>query len=154
MMRAPSLPDVPVIIADPDEYSRRLMREMLRAARIRRIHEVTTAEVLVTRLQSVGTCVTFLDLELPGLNAPSVASILEATMPRSIGMSRRVTLELACSAGKMFAGGILAKPFTPSALWSRIVGLLDGMSGIDLAAGAISDAQVRRSRPLGAAGAR
>lgn len=154
MMRAPNLPDIPVVLADPDEYSRRLMREMLRAARIRRIHEVTSAQALPGRLQSIGPGIVFIDLELPGLAIPEVVTTLGDSLPRSIGMARRVTLELACTAGKLFAGGLLAKPFTPSALWSRSVTLIDGMAEIVPPRGEWRDAQARRSRLLGAAGAR
>jgi AmiR/NasT family two-component response regulator len=153
-MRAPSLPDIPVVIGDADEYSRRLVREMLRAARIRRIHEVTNAEALTAKLRGLGPGIAFIDLELPALSSQAVSVGLATYLPRSIGLARRVTYELACTAGHMFAGGVLAKPLTPSALWRRTIHIMDGMPELELSSGQVGNVQANPARLLGGLDAR
>ena len=50
MIRPPSLPDLGVLVCDASEYSRRYTREYLRAASLKRIHEV------VGRRETSGRC--------------------------------------------------------------------------------------------------
>jgi DNA-binding response OmpR family regulator len=149
MIRAPRLPDVPVLIADPDEYSRRIVREVLRAARIRRIQEADSSSVLPQKLNDLQPGVVLLDLDLPGLSQPSVINSLQTCLVGVVVTTRRATPSIVESSRKVAAGGMIVKPFTPRSLWLRVQTVIRDMSAAGVDFQPIPNAQRMIDRLLG-----
>jgi AmiR/NasT family two-component response regulator len=149
MIRAPRLPDVPILIADPDEYSRRIVREVLRAARIRRIHETGDSRVLPQKLNDLQPGVVLLDLELPGLGHPAVVDALQTCLVGVVVTTRRATPGIVQSSRKVAAGGMIVKPFTPRSLWLRVQTVIRDMTAAGVDFQPIPNAQRMIDRLLG-----
>ena len=120
MIRPPVLPDLRVVLADPDEFTRRSTREILRAARVQHIAEADTAAGLVQRLTVLTSALVLIDVELPALDSPTLHDAVVSGRHLLVLTGRRVTPSLAAAARHVTPGGIILKPFVPNRLWLRL----------------------------------
>lgn len=149
MIRAPRLPDVPILIADPDEYSRRTVREVLRAARIRRIQEVEDSRLLAQKLSDFQPGIVLLDLELPGLSQAPVIHALQTCLVGVVVTTRCATPDLVERSRKLAVGGLIVKPFTPRAVWIRVHNVIRDMTSAGVDFSPMPNAQAMVDRLLG-----
>ncbi|MEJ1935240.1 response regulator, partial [Nostoc sp. NIES-2111] len=66
MIKPPQLPDLSVLVAEASEYQRRLLREALRSASIRKVYEVADAQAAINAAVRLTPDVLILDTDLPG----------------------------------------------------------------------------------------
>ncbi|TXM76595.1 response regulator [Methylobacterium sp. WL69] len=126
MIGAPRFPDLSAIVVDESLYVRRIVRDMLQRTGIRRIQEaIDGAEALGCMAESRPDLV-ILDWDLDILSgeevirlirnadtspAPTVPLILMMAQPRKDRVERAV---------RMGVNEVIAKPFSPKTLWSRL----------------------------------
>jgi AmiR/NasT family two-component response regulator len=151
MIRPPSLPDLAVLVCDASEYSRRYTREYLRAAGLKRIHEVSDAGNLRKILLSVQPDIVLLDLDMPNLDTERLplSRVEKHVMPAIIALTSRPTPALIECSRQIMTGGVLVKPFTPSMLWLRLQSLAKILVSSGSHQVSLAEAQLMIDRILG-----
>jgi CheY-like chemotaxis protein len=125
-MPTPSFPDLTLLVADESAHMRRIVREVVLRAGIRRVVEAADGAEAITLLAETSPDVVVLDWDLPVLSgedfvrltrtvktspAPRVPIVLTLADPRRSAVERAVCLGV---------NEIVAKPFSPATLWARL----------------------------------
>ena len=125
MIKPPQLPDMSVVLAEASEYQRRIMREALRSAHIRKVYEVADGQAAIAAATRLLPDVMILDTDLPGASTLEILRGLSretvAGMPVILTVSRP-TVPFIEAAKKLGLRDILARPIKPSARWARLEG--------------------------------
>ncbi|KQO86680.1 response regulator [Methylobacterium sp. Leaf91] len=126
MIGAPTFPDLSAVIADESLYVRRIVRDMLQRAGLRRIQEAVDGAETLGCIAEVRPDLVILDWDLAILSgeevirlvrnvetspAPSVPLVLMMSQPQKHTVERAVRLGV---------NEVIAKPFSPKTLWSRL----------------------------------
>ena len=130
MSGVPQFPDLAVVHVNSSLYVRRIVSDILGRSGIRRVLGASDAAEGLELLSNKPD-VAIIDWNIPILSGPELVRMIRNTasspMPRlpiivTIAQPRAGDVERACSAG---AHEILAKPFSPQGLWSRIQAILE-----------------------------
>ena len=126
MIATPVFPDLAAIVADESLYMRRILRDMLTRVGIKRVLEAPDGAEALGILSESKPDLVILDWDLAILSgeefirltrtpttspAPTVPIILMLSKPRRYAIDRSVSLGV---------NEIIAKPFSPKVLWSRL----------------------------------
>lgn len=126
MIATPIFPDLAALVADESLYMRRILRDMLTRVGIKRVLEAPDGAEALGVLSESKPDLVILDWDLSILSgeefirltrtpttspAPTVPIILMLSKPRRYAVDRAVSLGV---------NEIIAKPFSPSVLWSRL----------------------------------
>lgn len=126
MITPPTFPDLAALVADESLYTRRIVRDMLARVGIRRIVEAGDGAEALAALGETKPDVVIADWDLAGLKgeefvrlARTAATSPAPTVPIILMLSRprRSVVERATALG---VNEIVAKPFSPNSLWSRL----------------------------------
>lgn len=125
-MATPKLPDVSLLVADASPHMRRMIREIVLRAGVRRVLEAPDGAEAMGLLAEAKPDLVIVDWDVPVLSgedfvrltrtvatspAPHVPILLTITRPRRSAIERAVFLGV---------NAILAKPFSPAAVWARL----------------------------------
>jgi two-component system chemotaxis response regulator CheY len=126
MIATPVFPDLAALVADESLYMRRILRDMLTRVGIKRVLEAPDGAEALGILSESKPDLVILDWDLAILSgeefirltrtpttspAPTVPIILMLSKPRRYAIDRSVSLGV---------NEIIAKPFSPKVLWSRL----------------------------------
>lgn len=126
MIATPVFPDLAALVVDESLYSRRIVRDMLTRVGIKRVLEAPDGAEALGALGESKPDLVILDWDLAILSgeeflrltrtpatspAPTVPIILMLSKPRRYVVDRALALGV---------NEIVAKPFSPKALWSRL----------------------------------
>jgi two-component system, chemotaxis family, chemotaxis protein CheY len=126
MIATPSFPDLAVLVVDESLYIRRILRDMLTRVGLKRILEAPDGAEALGVLGESKPDLVILDWDLAILSgeefirltrtpstspAPTVPIIVMLSKPRRAAVDRAVALGV---------NEIVAKPFSPKVLWSRL----------------------------------
>ncbi|GJD97670.1 response regulator [Methylobacterium iners] len=126
MIGAPTFPDLAALVVDESLYTRRIVRDMLQRVGIRRVQEAPDGAEALGSLVEARPDLIILDWDLAILTgeevirlvrdvdtspAPSLPLILMLSQPRRDRVDRAIRLGV---------NEIIAKPFSPKTLWSRL----------------------------------
>jgi two-component system, chemotaxis family, chemotaxis protein CheY len=126
MIATPSFPDLSALVADESLYMRRILRDMLTRVGIKRVLEAPDGAEALGVLGESKPDLVILDWDLAILSgeefirltrtpttspAPNVPIILMLSKPRRYAVDRALALGV---------NEIVAKPFSPKVLWSRL----------------------------------
>jgi two-component system, chemotaxis family, chemotaxis protein CheY len=126
MIATPTFPDIAVLVVDESLYMRRIIRDMLMRVGIKRLLEAPDGAEALGVLSESKPDLVILDWDLailsgeefirlaraPGTSpAPTIPIILTMAKPRRFVLERAITLGV---------NEIIAKPFSPKTLWSRL----------------------------------
>ena len=126
MIATPIFPDLAALVADESLYMRRILRDMLTRVGIKRVLEAPDGAEALGVLSESKPDLVILDWDLAILSgeefirltrtpttspAPQVPLILTLSKPRRYAVDRAVALGV---------NEIIAKPFSPKVLWSRL----------------------------------
>jgi two-component system chemotaxis response regulator CheY len=126
MIATPVFPDLAALVADESLYMRRILRDMLTRVGIKRVLEAPDGAEALGVLSESKPDLVILDWDLAILSgeefirltrtpttspAPTVPIILMLSKPRRYAVDRAVSLGV---------NEIVAKPFSPKVLWSRL----------------------------------
>ena len=126
MIATPVFPDLAALVADESLYMRRILRDMLTRVGIKRVLEAPDGAEALGVLSESKPDLVILDWDLAILSgeefirltrtpttspAPTVPIILMLSKPRRYAVDRAVSLGV---------NEIIAKPFSPKVLWSRL----------------------------------
>jgi PleD family two-component response regulator len=126
MIATPTFPDLAALVADESLYIRRILRDMLTRVGIKRVLEAPDGAEALGVLGESKPDLVILDWDLAILSgeefirltrtpatspAPQVPIILMLSKPRRYAVDRAVALGV---------NEIIAKPFSPKVLWSRL----------------------------------
>lgn len=126
MIGAPSFPDLSALVVDESLYIRRIVRDMLQRTGIRRMQEAIDGAEALGCIAEARPDLVILDWDLDILSgeevirlvrnpetspAPTVPLILMMAQPRKDRVERAVRLGV---------NEVIAKPFSPKTLWSRL----------------------------------
>ncbi len=127
MIKPPQLPVMSIVLAEASEYQRRILREALRSAHIRKVYEVSDGQAAIAAATRLFPDVMILDTDLPGASTLEIMRSLTrdpvGAMPIILTVSRP-TVPFIEAARRLGLRDILARPIKPSALWSRLEGLV------------------------------
>lgn len=125
MFGTPSFKDISVLVVDEGNYPRKLVREMLARAGLRRVTEAPDGAEALAALSDVRPEIVILDWNLPILSgeefirltrapstspSPTIPIILTLSNPHKFIIEKAITLGV---------NEILVKPFSPKDLWAR-----------------------------------
>lgn len=123
MIKPPQLPDISVVLAEASEYQRRILREALRSAHVRKVYEVADGQAAIAAATRLLPDVMILDTDLPGASTLEILRTVNrdpsTAMPIILTVSRP-TIPFIEAARKLGLRDILARPIKPSALWARL----------------------------------
>jgi len=126
MIATPTFPDLAALVADESLYIRRILRDMLTRVGIKRVLEAPDGAEALGVLGESKPDLVILDWDLAILSgeefirltrtpatspAPTVPIILMLSKPRRYAVDRALALGV---------NEIIAKPFSPKVLWSRL----------------------------------
>jgi two-component system chemotaxis response regulator CheY len=126
MIATPVFPDLAALVVDESLYMRRILRDMLTRVGIKRVLEAPDGAEALGVLSESKPDLVILDWDLAILSgeefirltrtpttspAPTVPIILMLSKPRRYAVDRAVSLGV---------NEIIAKPFSPKVLWSRL----------------------------------
>lgn len=126
MIATPTFPDLAALVVDESLYSRRIVRDMLTRVGIKRVLEAPDGAEALGALGESKPDLVILDWDLAILSgeefirltrtpstspAPTVPIVLMLSKPRRYVVDRAVALGV---------NEIVAKPFSPKVLWSRL----------------------------------
>jgi PleD family two-component response regulator len=126
MIATPVFPDLAALVADESLYMRRILRDMLTRVGIKRVLEAPDGAEALGVLSENKPDLVILDWDLAILSgeefirltrtpttspAPTVPIILMLSKPRRYAVDRAVALGV---------NEVIAKPFSPKVLWSRL----------------------------------
>lgn len=126
MTATPSFPDLAALVADESQYIRRILRDMLMRVGIRRVLEAPDGAEAIGVLGESKPDLVILDWDLGILSgeefvrltrasatspSPTIPIILMLSKPRRSAVDRAMALGV---------NEIIAKPFSPKVLWSRL----------------------------------
>jgi PleD family two-component response regulator len=126
VIATPSFPDLAALVADESHYVRRILRDMLMRVGIRRVLEAPDGAEAVGVLEENKPDLVILDWDLGILSGeefvrlarssatsplPTIPIILMLSKPRRSAVDRAMALGV---------NEIIAKPFSPKVLWSRL----------------------------------
>lgn len=126
MIATPSFPDLAALVADESLYIRRILRDMLTRVGIKRVLEAPDGAEALGVLGESKPDLVIIDWDLAILSgeefirltrtattspAPTIPIILMLSKPRRYAVDRAVALGV---------NEIIAKPFSPKVLWSRL----------------------------------
>jgi two-component system, chemotaxis family, chemotaxis protein CheY len=126
MIATPTFPDLAVLVVDESLYIRRILRDMLTRVGLKRILEAPDGAEALGVLGESKPDLVILDWDLAILSgeefirltrtpstspAPTVPIIVMLSKPRRAAVDRAVALGV---------NEIVAKPFSPKVLWSRL----------------------------------
>ena len=126
MIGAPTFPDLSALIVDESLYVRRIVRDMLQRVGIRRVQEAPDGAEALGCIAEIKPDLLILDWDLAILTGEEVIRLVRdaytspaPTLPIILMMSqpRRDRVERAVRLG---ANEVIAKPFSPKILWSRL----------------------------------
>jgi two-component system chemotaxis response regulator CheY len=126
MIGAPSFPDLSALIVDESLYIRRIVRDMLQRAGIRRIQEAVDGAEALGCIAEGRPDLVILDWDLAILSGEEVIRLIRnadtspaPTVPLILMMGRpqKNSVERAVRLG---VNEVIAKPFSPKTLWSRL----------------------------------
>lgn len=126
MSELPRLPDLVVLVAEPGVHMRRIVREILLRAGIRRIIEATDGADALGQYTTLVPDIVILEWDMPILsgedfirlarNSPETAK-RDTPIILTLNNPSKITIDLAIKLG---IHDILAKPLSPKALCTRI----------------------------------
>jgi two-component system, chemotaxis family, chemotaxis protein CheY len=125
MFGTPSFRDVSVLVVDEGNYPRKLIREMLARAGLRRVTEAPDGAEALAALSDVRPEIVILDWNLPILSGEEFIRLTRTpstspspTIPIILTLSNpyKYIIEKALMLG---VNEVLVKPFSPKDLWSR-----------------------------------
>jgi two-component system chemotaxis response regulator CheY len=126
MIGAPNFPDLSVLVVDESLYVRRILRDMLTRVGLRRVLEAPDGAEALGVLAESKPDIVILDWDLAILSGeefirlartpttspnPSVPIILMMSQPKRAFVDRALVIGV---------NEIIAKPFSPKILWSRL----------------------------------
>ncbi len=126
MIATPTFPDLSALVADESLYIRRILRDMLTRVGIKRVLEAPDGAEALGVLGESKPDLVILDWDLAILSgeefirltrtpttspAPTIPIILMLSKPRRYAVDRAIALGV---------NEIIAKPFSPKVLWSRL----------------------------------
>jgi two-component system chemotaxis response regulator CheY len=126
MIGAPNFPDLSVLVVDESLYVRRILRDMLTRVGLRRVLEAPDGAEALGVLAESKPDIVILDRDLAILSGeefirlartpttspnPSVPIILMMSQPKRAFVDRALVIGV---------NEIIAKPFSPKILWSRL----------------------------------
>jgi two-component system, chemotaxis family, chemotaxis protein CheY len=126
MIATPTFPDLAALVVDESLYVRRILRDMLARVGIKRVQEAPDGAEALGVLGESKPDLVILDWDLAILSgeefirltrtpttspAPTVPIILMLSKPRRYVVDRAIALGV---------NEIIAKPFSPKVLWSRL----------------------------------
>jgi two-component system, chemotaxis family, chemotaxis protein CheY len=126
MIATPTFPDLAALIVDESLYIRRIIRDMLLRVGIKRLLEAPDGAEALGMLSELKPDIVILDWDLAILSgeefirlarapdtspAPTIPIILTMVKPRRFIVERAIILGV---------NEIIAKPFSPKTLWSRL----------------------------------
>jgi len=126
MIGTPSLPDIAVLLVDESLYVRRIIRDMLARVGIRRVLEAPDGAEALGILADSRPDVAIIDWNLAILSGEEFIRLTRApetspcpTLPIILMLSqpKRAIVDRAITVG---VNEIIAKPFSPKILWSRL----------------------------------
>ncbi len=132
MIATPSFPDLSALVVDESLYIRRIVRDMLMRVGIKRVLEAPDGAEALGVLAESKPDLTIIDWDLAILSgeefirsrrtpttspSPTVPIILMLAQPRRNVVDRAISLGV---------NEIIAKPFSPKTLWSRLDEVING----------------------------
>ncbi|KQO57348.1 response regulator receiver protein [Methylobacterium sp. Leaf86] len=126
MIGAPTFPDLSAVIADESLYVRRIVRDMLQRTGLRRIQEAVDGAEALGCIAEVRPDLVIMDWDLAILSGEEVIRLIRnvETSPSPsvplllmIARPQKNTVERAVRLG---VNEVIAKPFSPKTLWSRL----------------------------------
>ncbi|MGL5363320.1 MAG: response regulator [Bosea sp. (in: a-proteobacteria)] len=126
MSGLPNFPDLLVLVADPSVHMRRIIRDVISRAGIKRVVEATDGAEAIESFSTAFPDIVIVDWDMPMLTgeefvrlvrtpatspSPRASIILTTSAPQKSIISRAVTLGV---------NEVLMKPFSPKALWGRM----------------------------------
>jgi len=126
VIATPSFPDLAALVADESLYTRRILRDMLLRVGIRRVVEAPDGAEALGLLGETRPDLVILDWDLAILSGEELIRLTRTpatsplpTVPIILMLSRprRQAVERAMALG---VNEIMAKPFSPKLLWSRL----------------------------------
>jgi two-component system, chemotaxis family, chemotaxis protein CheY len=126
MFKAPTFPNVPVLVVDDSAFARRILRGMLETVGMRHVIEAVDGGDALDRLSKFKPSLIILDWTLPVLGAKEVLDVLRdpkastETLVPVIIMTAHPTRRLVSDAARRNVKHVLKKPFGPKMLWQRI----------------------------------
>jgi PleD family two-component response regulator len=126
MIATPTFPDLAALVVDESLYVRRILRDMLARVGIKRVQEAPDGAEALGILGESKPDLVILDWDLAILSgeefirltrtpttspAPTVPIILMLSKPKRYVVDRAITLGV---------NEIIAKPFSPKVIWSRL----------------------------------
>lgn len=128
---APSFPNLSVLLIDPSQHYRRIVRTMLYQAQLNRIFEAADlASAAATFIQKQPNIV-LLDWDLPDGGSPKCLASIRShkTSPFAkapvLVMMERAERRSVIQAAKLGAHEILTKPISPNNLWLHLTGIIN-----------------------------
>ena len=135
MFKAPTFPNVPVLLVDDSPFARRILRGMLETVGMRHVIEAVDGGDALDRLSKFKPSLIILDWTLPVLGAKDVLDVLrdprastETQVPVII-ITGHPTRRMVNEAAKRNVKHVLKKPFGPKVLWQRLATFFDPESG-------------------------
>ena len=131
MIGAPSFPDLSALVVDESLYIRRIVRDMLQRCGIRRIQEGLDGAEALGSLAEGRPDLVILDWDLAILSGEEVIRLIRSletsptpTVPLILMMAqpRKDRVERAV---RLCVNEVVAKPFSPKTLWSRLVEVIN-----------------------------
>lgn len=126
MIATPTFPDIAALVVDESLYIRRILRDMLTRVGIKRVLEAPDGAEALGVLSESKPDLVILDWDLAILSGEEFIRLTRtpATSPAPtlpiilmMGKPRRYVVDRAVSLG---VNEIIAKPFSPKVLWSRL----------------------------------
>ncbi len=126
MIATPTFPDLTTLVVDESSYTRRIVRDMLLRVGIKRVFEAPDGAEALGALTETKPDLVITDWDLAILSGeefvrlartaatspcPTVPIVLMVAQPRRNQVERAVSLGV---------NEIIAKPFSPKTLWSRL----------------------------------
>jgi DNA-binding response OmpR family regulator len=128
---APAFPNLSVLLIDPSQHYRRIVRTMLYQAQLNRIFEAADLPSAATTFIQKQPNIVLLDWDLPDGGSPKCLASIRSykTSPFAkapvIVMMERPERRSVVQAAKLGAHEILTKPISPNNLWLRLTGIIN-----------------------------
>lgn len=128
---APSFPNLSVLLIDPSQHYRRIIRTMLYQAQLHRIFEAADLSSAATTFIQKQPNIVILDWDLPDAGSikclASIRSFKTSPFAKApvLVMMERPDRRSVIQAAKLGAHEIITKPISPNSLWSHLSGIIN-----------------------------
>lgn len=128
---APSFPNLSVLLIDPSQHYRRIVRTMLYQAQLHRIFEAADLSSAATTFIQKQPNIVILDWDLPDSGSvkclASIRSFKTSPFAKApvLVMMERPDRRSVIQAAKLGAHEIITKPISPNNLWSHLSGIIN-----------------------------